>query len=391
MVKNLFTGSYKPHAVIAAPFSILAIQPYAMSFLKKIFGTKDRPVRSYGDFWDWFRKNEKDFHKVVKQGGDVETEFFNKLQPRLRDMREGYWYLTGMCDENTVELVFTADGVVKNFVFIEELVQAAPAIPGWKFTAFKPALGAGSSIEMDGINFGSDNTWFYANEVAEYPDEIDITIVHENFSAATKDTVTNGVYIQLDNMLGELNFATSIDILSVVSKDEAKKELIPIDKLEDFLVWRQKEFVEKYQGTRYDTENDKYISLEAQLQNGNYIVCIMDEDLLHWDSKASHPWIAVVTIKYDGSSSNGMPTQKIMSQMEQMESEILSELKDADGYLNIGRETGNNERQVFFACKEFRKPSKVLDAVQRKYPGTDMTFDIYKDKYWQSFDRFVNA
>jgi hypothetical protein len=45
-----------------------------------------------------------------------------------------------MYDENTVELVLTADGNTKNIVFVEELVEQAPRIEGWKFTALKPAL-----------------------------------------------------------------------------------------------------------------------------------------------------------------------------------------------------------------------------------------------------------
>ena len=39
------------------------------------------------------------------------------------------------------------------------------------------------------------------------------------------------------------------------------KELIPISKLKDFLTWREKEFIEKYEGTRHNTENDSYALL----------------------------------------------------------------------------------------------------------------------------------
>jgi hypothetical protein len=50
------------------------------------------------------------------------------------------FFLTGMYNDDTVELVLTADGAVKNIVFVEELVNSAPKIEGWKFTALKPAL-----------------------------------------------------------------------------------------------------------------------------------------------------------------------------------------------------------------------------------------------------------
>lgn len=40
-----------------------------------------------------------------------------------------------MYDENTVELIITPDGDLKNIAFAEELVEAAPKLDKWKFTA----------------------------------------------------------------------------------------------------------------------------------------------------------------------------------------------------------------------------------------------------------------
>ena len=71
-----------------------------------------------------------------------------------------------------------------------------------------------------------------------------------------KKQILNGTYIFLDNFLGEIDFLNNIDNLTTVSKKEAKKELVPIEKLKDFLTWRQKEFIEKYEGVRYDTEKE---------------------------------------------------------------------------------------------------------------------------------------
>jgi hypothetical protein len=64
-------------------------------------------------------------------------------------------------------------------------------------------------------------------------------------------------------------------------------------------------------------------------------------------------------------------------------------LQDKDGYLNIGRQTANNEREIYFACKDFRKVSKVFYEKQTKYSDKfEIEFDIYKDKYWQTFEKF---
>ena len=361
-----------------------------MSFLKSIFGKNDKPIKSYADFWAWFQKNEKDFFTVVKSRQNIEKRFFDKLSPKLAELKDGYFYLAGMDNDNTVELVLTADGNTKNIVFVEELVEQAPKIAGWKFTSLKPPLDIKNvSINMSGYDFNDDNLFFYSNELADYPDEIDISIVHNDLTEENRKQIGNGTFIFLDNFLGELDFVNNIDNLKIIGRPEAEKELIPIAKLKDFLNWRQKEFIEKYEGVRYDIDEDEHSMLEAELESGNKLFAVVNTQLLEWDSKASHPWIAVITFKYDGSNNNAMPSEDDYESLNQIEESILKDLSDRDGYLYIGRQTANTSRDIYFACKDFRKPSKVFFKIQQDYSNKfEIEYDIYKDKYWQSFERF---
>ncbi len=363
-----------------------------MAFLENILGKKDGPIKSYKDFWNWFQKNERVFFKVIKEKGNIEKCFFNKLSPKLKELRDGFYYLTGMFNKNTAELIITADGIIKNIVFVEELVNAAPLIVGWKFTAFKPALDIKDvNVEMSGFIFSDENISFYSNDNPDYPDVIDITIIHNDLTEENKSLIINGAYIFLDNYLGELEFAVSIDNLSVIGKDKAQKELIPIEKLKAYLMWREKEFIEKYEGIRHHIENDKYSGFEAESKTGNSLLAVINTDLLEWDSKASHPWILIAEIKYDGKKNNGIPDDETYKLLDEIENEILAVLNDADGYLCIGRQTGVNIREIYFACKDFRRPSKVLFKIEQAYSNKfGITYDIYKDKYWKTFNRFVN-
>ncbi|MNX90925.1 hypothetical protein D3C86_1229920 [compost metagenome] len=64
---------------------------------------------------------------------------------------------------------------------------------------------------------------------------------------------------------------------------------------------------------------------------------------------------------------------------------MRSELKDVNGQLNIGRETFEGARAVYFACNEFRESSKIAHQILEKHKrNMDMSYEIYKDKYWQS-------
>ncbi len=243
-----------------------------MSLLNKFFKKKvEKPIKSYQDFWNWFLGNEKKVYKIIKKGGNnnISENFFDKIAPKLDELKEGIWYLTGMLDDNTVDLILTSDGNIKNFYLIEELIATAPKINGWKFKALKPEHNIENvGIEMGGFKFKSENMFFYSNDLKDYPDEIDITIIHDDYNEENKSDIINGSYLFIDNFLGELNSLTIIDNITFKSKNDAEKELIPIEKLKSYIVWREKEFIERYEGVRRNTENDTYSSLEGTLKNG---------------------------------------------------------------------------------------------------------------------------
>jgi len=358
--------------------------------LIKLFKTKSNPIESDKQFWDWFTENQQSFYKAVKNTKNIEKDFLDKLSEKLNQLHENIWFLAGMFDDTTAELVLTPDGDITNIAFIEALVMAAPTIPGWKFTALKQAMdSSGFSINMKGYVFDAGNIWFYSNEHPDYPDEVDITIVYNNYSKKDKAIINNGIAVFLENYIGELFFATAIDNLSILPVNEAQKELIAIDKLKSYLVWREKEFVEKYDGIRYDTKDDKYSSLTAELENGKPLIAIINTTLLNFSAKASHPWVVSIEINYGNNSINGMPSSEMYQLLDAFEDELMLELKDFEGYLNIGRQTADNTRTVYFACKDFRKPSKILYHLSKKYAKHfGVSYDIYKDKYWQTFNKF---
>jgi len=362
-----------------------------MSVMKTV-ETK-HPIRTYTDFWNWFLASEHRFYQIVKDQQHVEDKFLNVVFAKLNELQEGLFILAGMRDDHTAEFIVTADGEIKNIAFVEELISAAPAVDGWIFTPLKPSVHIDElGIEMEGLQFTPEKISFVYNENPAYPDEIDITVVHEDFTDENQDLIISGVHLFLEIYLGELEYATLIDSISVGSPADVQQDLIPIIKLKDFLVWRQKEFVEKYEATRYDTENDSYLGYEAELEDGNPLVAIINEDLLKWEPKASHPWIVIAEIIYDGSVTNGMPDEKTYDLLEKIEEDLMQDLKDYEGYLYIGRETADDTREIYFACKDFRKPSMVLRKLKQNYSDRlEINSHIYKDKYWQTFERFTTS
>jgi len=318
----------------------------------------------------------------------MERRIFGPLSESLGQLREGIYFQMGMADIFTAELVLTPEGNAKNVGFVEDLVADAPSISGWLFTALKRAE-VDTYIEMNGLKFGTETLRFYPNDPDEMPDLVDITIVHEAFGDATDETIKRGSYLFLENFLGELDFLTEIDEISFESPADAAKDLIPIEALSNYLGVRAALFVEKYDGVRIFTENDNHSIMEAQLESGRTMVATVNTDLLKWDRKASHPWMMVVTIGFNCNPETGLPDNVTAEKLNEIEDAITTELKDVDGYLNIGRQAANGERDIFFACVEFRKPSKVAYSVQQRFRGSlAIDYRIYKDKYWQTVSHF---
>ncbi|WEK37210.1 MAG: DUF695 domain-containing protein [Candidatus Pseudobacter hemicellulosilyticus] len=362
-----------------------------MNFLQKVFGRKEEPVRNNTDFWKWFSSKEKEFYRAVASRRNIRSRFIDQLAHKLDSLKNGFFFMAGMYDDDTAELILTADGEIKNIVFVEDLVAAAPQLSGWKFTALKPPSGD-FRLEMQGYHYSEDNLFFYPNNDPARPDEIDITIVHDELTDINKSELFDGVYLFLDNYLGELDFASNIDNLKVIGKKDASLEWIPVAKLKDYLTWRQKEFVEKYEGERADTSNDDYAVFRSESDSGYTLLSVTNTQLLRWDRKPSHPWMAILTCQFRSGQKNGMPSEEELGWLTGLENQLMIQLKDEDGYLNVNRRTGEGKRKFYFACKEFRQLSRIFHQLQNEYSARfDIDYTIYKDKYWQTFDHYSSA
>jgi hypothetical protein len=49
--------------------------------------SKKKEINSYESFWIWFKSNEKAFNNVVRQQGDIENAFLDKLSSKLNELK----------------------------------------------------------------------------------------------------------------------------------------------------------------------------------------------------------------------------------------------------------------------------------------------------------------
>lgn len=360
-----------------------------MSFFNKFFAKKKEvDITTYQEFWTWFQQNEKDFYKIVKEYKNVNRDCLSPIIEKIQLLNLELVCQVGMENDDTADLVITADGDVKQFIFVDEIIAAAPKLSNWVFTNLKQVTNIDARISMYGYDFDAESISFYSNPKKDYPDEIDITLVHKNYNDDNKEKIATGTFLFLDNLLGEFEAATLIDSMDVKGFEKDSPELIPIEKLQGFLRWREKEFVEKYKGLIANDSDDSYIQFEAQTKDGLPVIALLNKTLLEWDAKSSHPWMMIIEIKYESDNDSGMPNNEIFELMGQFDDELTDFLPNTEGYLNLGRKTGDGERTIYFACKEFKKSSKTTHELIKKYSDLSISYDIYKDKYWMTMNRY---
>lgn len=361
-----------------------------MGFFEKLFKRKEKQKESLTieEFWDWFERNEDRFLAVIKNHDNIEHGFINPVSSKLNQIQKGAFLLVGMMDDNTAEVIFSAEGNLLSFPYIHELVDTAPKLEHWKFTKFKPEPGSSDfGIEMMSRKFTSENIAFYPDIDVNYPDEISIKLLYKDeYLEEDEKVIENGVFIFLENYLGEIKTTTQIDQINFDHEKDANTELNPISKLTDYINWREKEFIEKYKGTFINSEDSNYSGLEWKKEN-QVIIGMCNSDLIKWDKKASHPWVIVVTIEFDKDQNNGMPSEDSLEEIYQFEDELQNLLPDKEGFLHVGQTTGFGKREIYYANKDFLKPIKVLQAMKGKV-NFKYTIEAFKDKYWRSMNHF---
>lgn len=367
-----------------------------MGLLQKMIGSQKTKhslnENAYNEFWQWFQQHQQDFYHIVAHGNasEIEQDFFDRLAPELEKVNEGIFFLTGMLDSQTAELILTPGGIIKNIVFVEELIAVAPEIAGWKFTALKPESDIDRvGVNMHGYEFSQDTLSFYFNDLDGCSDEFELIVLHDAYNEAEKDEFLQAIYIFLDNYLGEYVAVTKLDQVSVQSTQNAKKTALSIGHLKNILILKNSEISRLDKIIHLNTDEDEYVSLSGETQQGLPIMATLNSTLLNWSDKGSHPWMMLIDITYNGHDSNGMPSSTDYEMLDVFEEELMQELKDSDGYLNIGRETGVNLRTIYMACKDFRQPSKVMKLMKQKYEKKfEIELSLFKDKSWHCLKKF---
>jgi hypothetical protein len=362
-----------------------------MAGISKYYRQEGTMQQAAASFWQWFVDNEHRFRKLEKNDSDQALSFLEELIQQMQPYNPYLKALAGPDNNGNFELIITSDGDIALFCKVEELIKAAPVVAGWVFTAHKPALGfEGISIDLYGLQFSTDTTSFYPVVQDDYPDEVNIVITHSGYNKEMDDHFQAGGMIYLENGLGEVNTATKIDNYETGPVPAADKgvEVIPVTKLHEYLNWREKEFVEKYESVPAERP-DTYHLLEAEDRDGKKMLLTVNMDCRYWDKKPAYSWLLQVNINYTGDE-NGFPSEDQLIALQTLEEEMFM-LLPGDRTILAGNKTYDNCRNIYFYVSDYKTTAAVLSQyVEGKETMYEIVFFIRRDKYWRVMEQYFN-
>lgn len=362
-----------------------------MNLMEETISRKQTGRRSADAFWEWFADNERRFREAQGDASKVGA-FLDELMARLQLFNRWLKVLIGPYARGHWELIITADADIALFSRVEELVSAAPVLKGWIFTALKPGFGLDQiRIDMYDREFSARTMQFYPEINPAYPDKIKIVLVHKEYDPAKADEFRMGSFILVENGIGELAAATRIDEYHVRSFPAESEGigLIPLDKLDKYLAWREKEFIEKYEHAGNVRPKGQWGVLEGKTLDGHLIFAAVNRAYKNWEFKPAYPWLGMVEIRYKGDK-RGLPSEAQFREMDQMEKEIVSMLPP-EKVIHTGHTTINHCRTVYLFTSDYKAiANPIMDYVEEKGKAPfKMDFFIRKDKYWEGLGDFA--
>lgn len=186
-------------------------------------------------FWSWFKENEqrlrnfetdpaKYLDEIIRQAKKVKNGLAIELEPPANGI---------------INMTISADGDRNLFDLVKNIVAQSPAIPGWKFIAFrqrmKLELVRGLKLKAADHELDPENMKFLPIYDG---DSLDIIIYVPGLTEANFNQVAYGGLLMLDNLLGEYDCVTKVrsyDFHLMPVKKEELEELMPLMEIASFV------------------------------------------------------------------------------------------------------------------------------------------------------------
>ena len=175
------------------------------------------------DFWRWFQKNEMSLFDFERD----QEPTFDRLAAEMHNVSPSLTFEFGPKEGGRREFVISADGIRAAFPKVESLFAAAPSLPRWKFTKFRPRR-APFDIEYQGLKVKADqvSVLLRSNGAA-----VGLTVLIPACTSDADKACQGIAFLLLDQALGEYDVETRVGRVAVRAPTPSDTEAVPLRQL----------------------------------------------------------------------------------------------------------------------------------------------------------------
>jgi hypothetical protein len=186
-------------------------------------------------FWKWFSDNQKDL-KSILQGHHEKTDL---ILNELIQIKRGLAVEFEQLPSSIIGMTVSADGVEENFPFVQQIVDKAPEISGWRFIAFRQPV---SEDKFHDLSLILGERVVKLQDIYFLPIEDDgrlyIQVFSEVITEENEKEIGYGVLMLLDNIIGEYACVKKIygfEFYNLIESKDFNGDLKPLREIPDFL------------------------------------------------------------------------------------------------------------------------------------------------------------
>ena len=172
-------------------------------------------MNAQAHFWKWFERHQDELLHI----DDDRERLFNSLADALHKVDSHLTFEFGP-PEAKREFVISAGGIKSAFPAVVSLVSAAPPLPGWRVTAFRPRRVPLNAIEFRDKSADPEQVNF---SLLDNGQTAGVRLFIPGFKEEDADWKQVG-YLLLDDALGEYDVETHLGLIKMYSPDVSTSE-----------------------------------------------------------------------------------------------------------------------------------------------------------------------
>lgn len=198
-------------------------------------------IKTAQSFWMWFMCHQKVYLHLDKVNEKEKEAWLDEMLNQLHKYHRELGYVLNLEHGMHAELIISAEGDFRLFEEVTFLISVAPVLDDWHFINLVYPTEVRGTFTHDNMVFFPDDIYFTARHNNKRLGLLDLQlymdITQPNWQSAE---FQNAVNLLLLNLLGEINFATTIGKFSVhdIQNVRGKKQLHALHELPEFVATR---------------------------------------------------------------------------------------------------------------------------------------------------------